>query len=78
MEIDEAVNLLVTKYGIANNQYEGRRVIRGSQAPTAATHGLLGDVYRLKIPLAGKPFEWICTKSGAGSGAGWRALTEVE
>ena len=66
IEIDESVNRVVTRYGIANNRYEGRRIIRGSEPPTAATHGLTGDVYRLKDPQAGKPFEWICTRSGAG------------
>ncbi len=76
--LDESINELVTRYGIANNAYVGGRVIQGSQDPTAATHGLLGDAYRLKVPIAGKPFEWICTRSGAGSGAEWRVVARIE
>jgi hypothetical protein len=78
VEINESVNQLVTQYGLTKNDYLGRRVIRGAEPPTAATHGLLGDVYRLKVPVAGKPFEWICTRTGAGSGAEWRTSVRLE
>ena len=78
VEIDESVNQVVTKYGIAKNTYLGRRVINGSQAPTAKTHGLKGDLFRLKTPVAGEPFEWICIRTGAGSGAEWRAVSKLD
>ena len=78
VEIDEAVNQVVTRYGIANNRYEGGRVIRGPEPPTAATHGLVGDVFRLKIPQSGEPFEWVCTRSGAGAGAEWQAVSKIQ
>ena len=41
----ESVNEVVTQYGIANNDYVGGRQIRGAQAPSAATHSLLGYIY---------------------------------
>ncbi len=76
--IDEAANQISTRYGLARNRYIGRRVVLGSKPPTPATHGLLGDVFRLKTPAAGQDFEWICVKTGAGTGALWRVLSRVE
>jgi len=74
VEIDESVNIIETRYGIAGNDYHGRRTITGQQPPSAKTHGLLGDVYHLKHPTAGQPCEWLCTRSGSGSGAIWKPL----
>ena len=78
MVIDESINQIATRYGLTKNQYIGRRVIEGSEPPTAATHGLLGDVYRLKIPTPGQAYEWICTRTGAGSGAEWHKVRNIE
>jgi len=78
VSLDESVNRIATRYGIANNDYIGGRQIEGEHAPSTATHGLTGDIYRLKHPLSGSPFEWICTRSGAGSGAEWRVIGRVE
>lgn len=78
VEIDESVNTIETRYGITQNQYRGRRTILGTTPPTSATHGLLGDVYRLKTPTAGGTFEWICTRTGNGVGAVWSPLTKLD
>ncbi|HQX49957.1 MAG TPA: glycosyl hydrolase family 28-related protein [Planctomycetaceae bacterium] len=78
VEIDESVNTIETSYGIAKNQYRGRRTILGDKPPTSATHGLLGDVYRLKTPAAGSTFEWICTQTGNGVGAVWSPSMKLE
>jgi len=77
VEIDESVNVIETKYGIAGNQFIGRRIILGGNPPGAVTHGLKGDVFRLRNPLAGKSYEWICVKSGTGKVAVWKALSKV-
>jgi hypothetical protein len=76
--LDEAQNRIGTDYGVAGNLYLGRRIILGDGPPTAATHGLLGDVYRLRAPTAGQVYEWACTASGTGSEAAWKPLARVE
>ena len=78
IEIDESANIIETRYGIAKNQYRGRRTILGDNPPTASTHGLPGDIYRLKTPVLGQTFEWICTQTGNGAGAVWSPLTKLE
>lgn len=78
MEIDESANTIETRYGITKNQYRGRRTILGNKQPTATTHGLLGDIYRLNTPDAGGTFEWICTQTGNGAGAVWNPLTTLD
>lgn len=77
VDIDESLNFIVSKYGITGNQFLGRRVIHGEKSPTDKTHGLPGDVFRLKKAEPGHPYEWICTKSGIGKGAVWKVLTKV-
>ncbi len=75
--IDETANIITTRYGITKNNYRGRRVILGSKPPTAQTHGLLGDLYRLKTPAVGAVYEWLCLQSGCGSGAIWKPLVKI-
>jgi hypothetical protein len=58
--VDEAANYLISSYGLEGNRYAGHRLISGSKPPTGATHGLPGDIYRLK----GSQAEWVCTKAG--------------
>lgn len=53
-------NLLSSTYGLEGNQYKGGRVIVGDKPPSAETHGLPGDIYRLKAGSG----EWVCTKAG--------------
>lgn len=60
LEMDESANYISSFYGLEGNQYAGHRVIWGSAPPTPATHGLVGDIYRLKD----SPAEWVCTKAG--------------
>tara|TARA_Y100001934_G_scaffold223636_1_gene267298 strand:- start:65 stop:1630 length:1566 start_codon:yes stop_codon:yes gene_type:complete len=73
--IDETSNRITTRYGIVRNRYEGRRIILGENPPTTKTHGLTGDVFRLKHPPADEPMAWICTKPGIDSGAVWSPLS---
>lgn len=47
---------------------------RGQVPPTPVTHGLLGDVFRLESPLLEGLWQWVCTKTGAGSRAEWKEL----
>lgn len=75
--IDETVNRIETSYGIARNRYLGSRTILGSAPPSGKTHGLLGDVYRLKTPAPGNIHEWLCTRTACGKGAVWMPLTKV-
>jgi hypothetical protein len=58
--LDESANYLSSDHGLEGNQYVGHRVIWGANPPTSATHGLVGDRYRLK----NSPSEWGCTKAG--------------
>ena len=58
--LDESANYLSSDYGLEGNQYVGHRVILGTAPPTPATHGLVGDLYRLK----NSPSEWVCMKAG--------------
>ena len=75
--LDESVNVIETTYGISDNQYVGSRTILGEEPPTGGTHGLLGDIYRLKIPAPGMTYEWVCTNGGCGANAVWKSLTSV-
>ena len=77
--LDDSRNVLAAPRGLADNQYGGARVVLGSEPPTAATHGLAGDVYRLKpaAAMAGATYEWVCVTGGAGDGAVWKPLTRV-
>ena len=76
--LDEAANVLGPGGGLTGSAYSGGRVILGRSSPGAATHGLPGDVYRLRSPMPGATLEWICTTGGTGDGAVWRPLTAVE
>jgi hypothetical protein len=58
--IPAEANVISSNYGLEGNQYSGHRLIRGSQPPTPATHGLPGDVYQ----LSGFGKKWRCTKAG--------------
>lgn len=78
VEIDESVNAIETRYGIVGNQYLGRRTVLGENPPTATTHGLAGDLYRLKTPMPDQPYEWLCTQTGCGAGAIWKPTTKLE
>lgn len=77
VEIDESANIIETRYGIAGNQYRGRRIVLGNKPPDAETHGLPGDLFRLKQPIPGQPFEWVCIQSGTGKGAIWKVLMKT-
>ena len=57
--VPEAANRITTRHGIEGVEVTGSRTILGNVAPTAATHGLVGDRY-----LIGGAFVWVCTVSG--------------
>jgi len=75
--VDQAVNIIETRYGLTRNRYLGGRIVLGEKPPTDKTHGLVGDVYRLKTPTPGQTYKWICTESGCGSKAAWKPLVSV-
>lgn len=76
--LDEERNVLSAAVGLADECYRGSRLVLGTVPPTPATHGLRGDLYRLKTPgAAGSVFEWVCAAGGAGDRAVWWPLTRV-
>lgn len=77
--LDESLNVITTAISFKANTYRGQRVIFGAAAPPETAHGLLNDVWRLKTPVAGQPYEWVCTASGRpGEGvATWKVLSTV-
>jgi hypothetical protein len=77
MVLNEETNVLAATYGLALNTFRGQRVLLGEKPPTPATHGLVGDVYRLWAPVPGAVYEWVCTATGSGLGAVWKPLTHV-
>lgn len=73
--LDEAQNIIDDAVATwVNSLFIGRRIIYGTAAPTAATHGMKNDIYRLKNPVLSSAYEWICTTSGAGAGAVWKVV----
>jgi hypothetical protein len=72
--VDEAKNVIATSFGVVSNVYRGRRVILGAAAPGAGVSAFLGDIWRLKTPVAGSIFEYVCTLSSA-TAATWQPLT---
>lgn len=70
--LDAKQNVLSTDYGLAGNTWLGHRVIHGDAPPTDQTHGLLGDVFRVRSSTPNESGDWHCTKTGCGSGAEWK------
>lgn len=70
--IAEADAGISTTYGITSNNYFGGRVILVDSDPTSRLSGLKGDIARLKTPVAGSAFEWVCTASSTTT-ATWKA-----
>lgn len=58
--VDESSNFLLSQVGLEKNTYIGHRTINGSNPPTPETHGLPGDIFRLK----NSPAKWLCEKPG--------------
>lgn len=75
MEADEAHSRFTTTYGIAN-AYRGGRVIWVDSPPTGRLGGLVGDRARLKQPVPGAVYEWVCVTSGFPTNptAVWKAI----
>ena len=73
--LDESQNQIATQNGIVNNIYRGRRVIEGVDPPVT-TPGFVGDLYRLKVPVIGETYEWLCTRSDVDD-ATWNAFTFI-
>ncbi|TMV50021.1 hypothetical protein FE783_10670 [Paenibacillus mesophilus] len=75
--IDESYNVLKTTYGLKNNVYAGGRTIMGNSSPIGrSVPGLVNDVFRLKNPVPGMPFEWICTETSH-LAATWKVKTTI-
>ncbi|MFA5645306.1 MAG: glycosyl hydrolase family 28-related protein [Candidatus Ratteibacteria bacterium] len=75
--LDESENVLQTRYGLANNTYVGSRTIFGEEAPSAKMSGIVNDRYRLKKPLPGGVYEWICMVSNPGGKTVWKPLSTI-
>lgn len=72
--IDGTNNVIVSAYSLTLNKFFGGRIIYGDSPPT--TSGLIGDIYRLKTPIAGSAYEWICTVSGTTSPT-WKVVKTI-
>jgi len=59
--IDQANNYLASVYGLEGNQYVGNRNVSGTNPPTPATHGLIGDIYTINNEPSKR---LICQKPG--------------
>jgi hypothetical protein len=70
--LDARRNSLTTDYGLAGNTFLDGRLIHGDAPPTEQTHGLLGDVFRVRSSKPGESGDWQCLKTGSGSGAEWK------
>lgn len=72
--LDEAKNAMASVAGFPTNSTAGGRVLMMTAAPTTSTPGLKGDTARLKVPVAGSAYEWVCTTSGVNAGSiVWKA-----
>jgi hypothetical protein len=60
--IDAKQNVLVSRYGLAQNEYLGARTILADEAP-GDQGGLTGDVWLLRESGTATPGRWICTRS---------------
>lgn len=58
--VQAEANVITSTYGLEGNRYAGRRLIRGPEPPTAATHGLPGDVFE----QTGTGRRWRCVSPG--------------
>jgi hypothetical protein len=75
--LPEARNVISTVYGIAGNTFRGGRLIRVVSDPsTRSVPGLLGDRARLAAPVAGQPYEWVCTASSP-TAATWKQVAAL-
>lgn len=75
-QYDEAFNNITAGGGSpGTNIWGGYRTLYVASAPTAATHGNVGDRAVIKSPAAAGIVEYVCTTQGWGSGAVWKALT---
>ncbi len=73
--LDAKGNELRAPLGLEKSVFSGQRVIEGRGAPTAATHGLMNDIYR-ELDDAGRELgRWKCTKAGYLKGS---ALAEAQ
>lgn len=71
--LDPAQNVLKgDPAAVAALAARGSRLILGDGPPGPATHGLVGDVYRLNAPAPAGVYEWVCTTAGAA--AVWKPL----
>ena len=74
--LDESKNVITTDYGFIGCTFRGRRVILGTDAPTLSTQGMIGDLYRKKVPTAGAALEWVCIGT-SGADYVWKVATTL-
>lgn len=70
------LNVITSSNGIGAVACEGRRVIIVDAPPTQGVPGFIGDLCRLKKPVRGQVFEWVCTASDDNS-ATWDPCTRI-
>lgn len=58
--IPAKANIITSTHGLEGNRYAGNRLIIGPEPPTAATHGLPGDVFEQE----GTGKRWRCVRPG--------------
>lgn len=77
--IDESKNSIqsgVAGWSVLTN-FVGRRTVMMSSAPiSGVTTGIIGDIARLKAPVPGSTYEWVCTTSGVAASV-WKPLTTI-
>lgn len=62
--ISNEQNVITSTYPLSLNKFFGGRIIYGDGSPiTTPTGGFVGDVFRLKNPIASSPYEWVCITS---------------
>jgi hypothetical protein len=75
--LEELQNVITSNYGVDSNEYRGGRIIRVASSPLGRSiPGFVGDVARLAAPVAGQPYEWVCTASSE-TAATWKQVTAL-
>ena len=73
----EADSGITSGFGV-QNQYVGGRVILVDSSPVLRIPGLQGDIARLRVPVPGQTFEWVCSTGNEGAQwAVWKPLTTL-
>jgi hypothetical protein len=75
--LEELHNKITSTYGVDANEYRGGRIVRVASSPVGrSVPGFVGDVARIANPMAGDPYEWVCTVSSE-TAATWKQVTAL-